>query len=85
MIKKIKPFQCLSKCYLGGRWNQESVVLLNSLEADADNRKSLARLLVVNKQWDIVFKELHGLLPTQETDFIIELDPRTAPIYITPF
>jgi hypothetical protein len=40
---------------------------------------------VVNKFPDVFPKELPGMPPDRDIEFVIELKPRTAPIYKTPF
>jgi hypothetical protein len=40
---------------------------------------------VVNEFPDVFPKELSGMLPDQDIEFVIELKPGTAPIYKTPF
>jgi hypothetical protein len=40
---------------------------------------------VVNEFLDVFPKELPGMLPDRDIEFVIELKPGTAPIYKTPF
>jgi hypothetical protein len=40
---------------------------------------------VVNEFTDVFTKELSGMLPDRDIEFVIELKPGTAPIYKTPF
>jgi hypothetical protein len=40
---------------------------------------------VVNEFPDVFPKELQGMLPDRDIEFVIELKPDTAPIYKTPF
>jgi hypothetical protein len=40
---------------------------------------------VVNEFPDVFPEELPGMPPDQEIEFVIELKPSTAPIYMTPF
>jgi hypothetical protein len=42
-------------------------------------------VLVVNEFPDVFPKELPGMPPDRDIEFVIELKPRTTPIYKTPF
>lgn len=59
--KLVDLYSSFLKYYMGGRQNQTSVVLLNPIEANIDNEKSIARILVVNECWDVFQEELFEL------------------------
>ena len=57
---------------------------LASLTLDDEGRLDLSLPRVVCEYEDVFPDELPGLPPHRDVDFVIELDPSTSPISMTP-
>ena len=57
---------------------------LASFTLEDEVRQDLDLPRVVCENEDIFSDELPGLPPHRDVDFVIELHPRTSPIYMTP-
>ena len=57
---------------------------LSSLTLEDEGRRDLSLLRVVCEYEDVFLDELLGLPPHRDVDFVIELHPRTSPIFMTP-
>ncbi|KAA3486598.1 Transposon Ty3-I Gag-Pol polyprotein [Gossypium australe] len=55
------------------------------ITVESDRLDCATKVPIVNEFLDVFPKELHGLPPDREVEFVIDLVPRTAPISITPY
>ena len=66
------------------KWSGQLMGWLASLTLQDEGRRDLSLPQVVYKYEDVFPDELPRLPPHRDVDFIIELDPGTSPISMTP-
>ena len=66
------------------RWHGQFQVWQTSLTLEDESRQELGLPRVVYEYEDVFPKELSGLAPHNDVDFVIKLHPGTSPISMTP-
>ena len=64
---------------------QSQLVALQSLKAQPNVSKGVELILVVCEFPDVFLEELTGMPPGRYVEFLIQLEPRTAPISKQPY